>query len=161
MLKSDLIIRPLQQSDKEPMQAFFDDMGEQSASFFNVNHGNEKRTMAFFKNGKKDHRFWILEAEENGKTVVAGLVFIWGIDTSVVWLGIAVRDSFQGRHLGEVLLSFVFDYCVNHDYAGVLLSTAVTNLRAQKLYERCGFERIGKSPTEEYLYIKRFPRNTI
>ena len=158
MQQNDFIIRPLQQNDKEQMQKFFDDMGEESASFFNVNHGNEKRTMEFFINGKKDHLFWVLQATENNQPVIAGLVFIWGKDTSVVWLGIAIRDSFQGKHLGQELLSFVFDYCKEHDHGGILLSTAATNHRAQKLYERCGFEKIGKSPTEELLYIKRFQR---
>lgn len=155
------LIRPLQAEDKERMQAFFDDMGEESAAFFNINRGNEKRTMAFFENGKPDHRFWVLEAEENGQPVIAGLVFLWDLDASVVWLGIAVRDSFQGRHLGQALLSFVFEHCRQNGYGGVLLTTAVTNFRAQRLYERCGFVRIGKAENGEYLYIRRFERTKI
>lgn len=158
MNTDNIVIRPFEQGDKEIAQAFFDEMGERSASFFNINRGNERRTMEFFENGKKDHLFWAAIAEENGKTVMAGLVFIWDLQTAVPWLGIAVRDSFQGRRLGQRLLEAVFDYCRHNGCGGILLRTAFTNEPAQKLYERCGFARIGNDGKGEYLYIKRLER---
>ena len=53
-----LIFRPFAPQDKAEVAAFFADMGEKSAAFFNVENGNERRTMEFFENRKKDHRFF-------------------------------------------------------------------------------------------------------
>lgn len=150
-----MIIRPLKESDKEMVQSFFDNMSERSASFFNVNHGNEKRTMEFFINGKKDHRFFIATDE---KEVIA-LSFIWDINTSIPWFGIAVADRYQGQGIGKSLISFVFEELKNAGFGGLFLRTSAENISAQKLYEKCGFERIGIHPSGEYLYIKRWRDN--
>lgn len=91
-----LTFRPMRLSDREEIRKFYDDMGEESAAFFNVDHGNERRTMAFFDNSKPDHRFFV--AEDGGR--IAGLLFVWDIDRSVPWLGVAVRDD-SGQRRGH------------------------------------------------------------
>ena len=149
-----MIFRRLNSDDKKEIQKFFDDMSEESASFFNVNHGNEKRTMEFFENGKPNHIFWVAE---EGNTIV-GLAFIWGFDTSIPWFGIAVRDDFQGKHVGTFIIENIFDFLKSNGYGGLFLRTAQTNFKAQRLYERRGFERVGVHPSGEFLYIKRFER---
>lgn len=158
MNNSNIVIRPLLPSDRVLVQDFFDNMGERSASFFNVNHGNEIRTLDYLDNGRPNHLFWLAEAEENGKTVMAGLLFLWDIHTTAAWLGVAVRDSFQGKRLGQRLLETAFDYCKEQGIGCILLRTKYENIPAQKLYERCGFGRIGHDGNGEYLYIKRFER---
>lgn len=161
MQQPNLMIRPLCTGDRELIQSFYDDMGERSASFFNVARGNEMRTLEYLDNGRKNHLFWMAQAEENGRPVAAGLVFIWDIQTSAVWLGVAVRDSMQGQGIGRRLLETVFAYCREHRIGAVLLRTAYENLSAQKLYEHCGFERIGHDGKGEYIYIKRFERTDL
>ena len=123
--------------------------------FFNENHGNEKRTAEFFENGKKDHIFYVaFEGEE-----LIALAFIWDIDRTVPWFGIAVRDSFQGRGVGTAFIGEIFADILSSGYSGLLLRTAEDNIPAQRLYEKCGFERIGIHPSGQYLYIKRFMRD--
>jgi len=39
---------------------------------------------------------------------------------------------------------------------GLLLTTHLANIRAQALYARMGFERIGTSNSGEALYLRRF-----
>lgn len=148
----DLVFRPFTADDKAEVQAFFADMGEKSASFFNVEHGNERRTMEFFENGKRDHRFFGLF--ENGRLLA--YAFIWDIDSTVVWFGIAVRDGYQGRGLGSRLIGQVLEQCRRAGYGAVLLRTRADNVSARKLYERHGFEEIGTHPSGEILYIRRF-----
>lgn len=150
-----MIIRPLCMNDKEMVQTFFDNMSEESASFFNVNHGNEKRTMEFFVNGKKDHRFFIVTDE----TEIIALSFIWDINTSIPWFGVAVNDRYHGQGIGTMLISGVLRKLREEGYGGLFLRTSVQNIPAQKLYEKCGFERIGTHPSGEYLYIKRWKDN--
>ena len=150
-----MIIRPLKIRDKEMVQAFFDNMSERSASFFNVNRGNEKRTMEFFRNGKEDHRFFVVTDESE----IIALAFIWDIKTSIPWFGIAVSDTYQGQGIGTSFIKEIFRILKEDGFGGLFLRTSVENIPAQKLYEKCGFERIGVHPSGEYLYIKRWKEN--
>lgn len=149
-----MTVRKMQQCDREKVADFYASMGEQSARFFNVAHGNEKRTMEFFENGKKDHIFYVaFEGEE-----LAALAFIWDIDRTVPWFGVAVRDSAQGKGVGTAFLREILEDISFAGYAGLLLRTATDNIPAQGLYEKFGFERLGVHPSGEYLYLKRFAR---
>ena len=150
-----MIIRALKETDKEMVQSFFDNMSAHSASFFNVNHGNEKRTMEFFENGKKDHNFFVVTDE---KEIIA-LSFIWDINTSIPWFGIAVSDRYQGQGIGSMFIADIFARLKKQGYGGLLLRTHTENIPAQRLYEKCGFERLGMHPSGEYLYLKRWKEN--
>ncbi len=152
LTESGVIFRRMRPSDREGVQSFFDEMGEESAAFFNVDHGNEKRVMAFFDNGKPDHVFWVAELDG----IIVGLAFIWDLESRIPWLGIAVRDGYQGRRIGTNLLRHVCEQCLGEGRGGILLRTAENNLRGRALYEKCGFERIGLHPSGELLYLKRF-----
>ena len=147
-----ITFRRMEPADRDGVQSFFDDMGPESAAFFNVGHGNEKRVMEFFANGKKDHIFWVAESEN----VIVGLAFIWDIDSRVPWFGVAVRDGWQGRHIGSGMVRSVCERCRAEGRGGVLLRTAEHNTAARRLYETCGFEPIGRHPSGELLYLKRF-----
>lgn len=150
-----MTVRKMRMSDREQIADFYASMGEKSAHFFNVNHGNEKRTMEFFENGKKDHIFYVaVEGDE-----IVALAFLWDLDVKIPWFGIAVRDSMQGKGVGTAFLREIFSELKKADYAGLLLRTATDNLPAQGLYEKCGFERLGVHPSGEYLYLKRFARD--
>ncbi len=147
-----MIIRNIRNDDKDKIQLFFDAMGEQSSSFFNVNHGNEKRTMEFFENSKPDHIFWVADEE----TEISGLAFIWDLNKSVPWFGIAVADKYQRKGIGSALICEVLSYLKKSGYGGLMLRTSEKNAPAQKLYEKHGFEKVGIHPSGEYLYLKRW-----
>ena len=151
------LIRPLQSSDREGIQAFYDSLGERSTFYFNENHGNEHRTMEYFENGKPDHRFTVVSY---GKEIAA-LAFIWDLNKAIPWFGICVSDRFQKRGLGSALLDHVLKDCKYQAYGGLILRTATDNLSAQKLYESHGFEKIGIHDSGQYLYLKRFERDSV
>ena len=150
-MPSDIAIRPLIAGDEEKIRSFFDAMGDESSSFFNVNHGNEKRVMGFFSGETKNHSFFIAEKEN----ICAGIMFIWDLEKSIPWFGIAVRDGMQGQGIGKKMIDYLKSYLKDKDFGGLLLRTSQSNIAAQKLYEKCGFERIGIHPSGEYLYILR------
>ncbi len=152
---SDFVIRPMRSDDRQGVLEFFASMGEESTSFFNVNRGNEERTLRFLDGGNTDHLFWVAECDG----ALAGLVFIWCKETLIPWLGIGVSDAFQGRHIGKALLTYVIDYAKSTCCGGLALTTAQTNYKAQGLYEKCGFERLGIHHSGEYLYLLTFRRN--
>jgi ribosomal-protein-alanine N-acetyltransferase len=108
--------------------------------------------MEFFENGKRDHRFFGLF--EDGRLLA--YAFIWDVDRTVVWFGIAVRDGYQGRGLGGRLTRLVLEKCREAGYGAVLLRTRADNTSARRLYESQGFEALGTHPSGEILYIRRF-----
>ena len=137
------------------MADFYRALGERSTAFFNVNGGNERRTMDFFgPSPRPNHEYYV--AEESG--VIAGHLFIWDTDLRVPWMGVAVREDRQGRGVGGFLLTSLFSLLETRGFGGVLLRTAKENLPAQRLYEKHGFERLGTHPSGELLYIKRLSR---
>lgn len=150
-----MIFREMAASDKCMVQAFFDNMSDRSASFFNVNHGNEKRTMEFFVNGKPDHRFFVITDDHE----IIALAFIWDINFSIPWIGIAVSDKYQGQGIGKMLLDELFSILIRENYGGLILRTSTENIPAQRLYVKCGFENMGIHPSGELLYIKRWHKN--
>ncbi|MBQ8578285.1 MAG: GNAT family N-acetyltransferase [Clostridia bacterium] len=150
-------IRQMTQDDRPMVEAFFAQMGEESASFFNRGRGNERRTLSWFDGGKPDHIFWVAIAENDaGEKEIAGYVFIWDKDSKIPWLGIAVAEAWKGRHLGRRLIAAVREHCEENGCGGILLTTAQNNFRGQGLYERCGFEKLGVYRDGEFLYLLRF-----
>lgn len=84
-----------------------------------------------------------------------GYVFLWDIDTTLPWLGIALHDDYKGRWLGKKLIAHAHDWAQSNGKGGVILITAEDNLRGQKLYEGMGYQYYGIHPSGERLYIKR------
>ncbi|OKJ17212.1 ribosomal protein S18-alanine N-acetyltransferase [Kitasatospora sp. CB01950] len=70
----------------------------------------------------------------------AGLMSV-GVDGDVQT--IAVEAGHQGAGLGAMLLTELVEESVRRGCAELLLEVRVDNLRAQRLYERFGFEPVG------------------
>jgi [ribosomal protein S18]-alanine N-acetyltransferase len=56
---------------------------------------------------------------------------------------IGVRTAFQGRGLGAALLTELLDEAVRRSCAAVFLEVRADNPKAQKLYEKFGFDVVG------------------
>ena len=152
-----LPIRIIDSGDRALIEAFFAQMGEESTTFFNVNRGNEKTALAY-ADGKLPRHLYFMAIDEKTNTP-AGLAFIWDKNTLVPWFGIAIAEEYKGRNLGRRLIAFVRAYCEEHGCGGILLTTAKNNLRGQRLYEHCGFERLGVHENGELLYLLRFEKD--
>ena len=151
-----LPIRPLNKETDRPLaEAFFAQMGGESRAFFNRGGGNERSTLAFFtaEEGARPAAAYFL-AEDQGR--MAGYVFLWDLDRSVPWLGIAVAEDWKGRHLGRELMAYAEEYARSLRKGGILLTTHIANLRGQGLYEASGYEYLGVHTSGERLYLKRF-----
>lgn len=128
-------------------------MGVESRAFFDRADGNRRGALRFFEPEPEDAIRW-MAVDETGRMV--GYVFLWDVSRGVPWLGLAVADAYQGRRLGGRLLAHAHDYARVHSKGGILLTTHVANLRAQSLYERVGYERLGMHSSGEVLYVYRF-----
>lgn len=147
-------IRLIQPGDRDMMVQFFDQMGPEARVLFNRNNGNRNWAMQYFEGTDKlAMRRWV--ADDNGR--MAGYVFLWDVDTMIPWLGIAVAEYMRGQHFGEKLIRTAEQWCREQGKGGIMLTTHMANVRAQALYERCGFERLGvHSASNELLYLLRF-----
>lgn len=147
------MIRLFQPEDRAMVEAFFDQMGGETRSFFDVNGGNRRGALSFFDEAPNPAvRRWA--AVEDGKML--GYVFLWALDTMTPWLGIAVAEECKGRHLGRHLLAHAEQYARSLGKGGIFLTTHIANLRGQGLYGRCGYQRMGVHSSGEYLYFLPF-----
>lgn len=147
-------IRLFQQDDKDRVQSFFNRMGGESRSFFNRGHGNENWAMEYFSGQERNPN--ILRWMMTDGSKMLGYVFLWDTNTSIPWLGIAVAEEEKGKGLGKQLMRHALDWAKKNGKGGVLLTTHVSNLRGQGLYEGQGFERMGMHTSGEVLYLHRF-----
>lgn len=146
-------IRPATDRDIPLIDEFFSVMGGESRGFFNRGDGNRRAMLRCLKEKQENRIYWI--ALLDGK--IAGIVFLWDLDTSVPWLGIAVREELKGKRYGEALISWARDYAIGHGKGGIQLTTHQANIRGQSLYEKMGFERIGTHGSSgEVYYLMRF-----
>ena len=75
-----------------------------------------------------------------------GYAGVWQIMDEGHISNVAVHPDFRGMRIGELLLRDIFCFCMKHGIARVTLEVRKSNLSAQKLYERLGFENAGIRP---------------
>ena len=147
-------IRVFKPDDRKLVETFFDQMSDETRALFDRNSGNRNNALGFFEGKDKDVIRWLCLDHDR----MAGYVFLWDINTGVPWLGIAVAEDYKGKGLGRKLLDIAHKYARDHGKGAVMLTTHVANLRAQALYERYGYERIGIHTSGEILYAYRFSK---
>lgn len=151
-MENNFEIRPFQTGDMEKVDAFFDSITGDGRAFFNRNDGNKRGAHAFFKGEDTNIIRWMML---DGDKMV-GYLFLWSLDKSVVWLGIAMADGYKGKGLGAHLLAHAKEWAIENGKGAILLTTHIANLRAQALYERVGYERLGIHESGEIMYILRW-----
>ena len=147
-----MIIREFLPADLPMIHGFFDQMGEQSTTFFNQHDVNRNFAVKLVTEKNKSIIRWL--AEENGEML--GYVFLWDIDTTLPWLGVAVREDRKRQGIGKKLVEHANNWAEENGKGGVVLITASTNSGGQRLYESTGYEKFGVHLSGELLYIKRF-----
>ena len=157
------IIRPFAQGDRDMVNEFFDQMGPESKLFFNSTDGNRQTAMKFWDEAdagiNKNARYFAATIpNEDGGELMVGYVFLWKMTTKVPSLGICIRDGYKGKHLGTRLMETARQCAIDNGCGGIMLTTHFANTRAQALYKKCGFERLGiDSAACEFLYLLRLP----
>jgi len=150
-------IRPLIPEDRDGVYTFFRNLGEEGTYFFNRNGGNERGTYQYLDGARTDHIFWAAVADTPEGEEIAGIVFLFKIDTKVPYLGIGISEQWKGRHLGRRLMTTAREWAQSVEAGGILLTTDTKNFRGQKLYERMGYKQIGTHPNGEILYLLALP----
>lgn len=154
---AETVMRELTPDDLPILLDFFGQMAGDTRAMFNRNDVNLIRATDFFAGrGAKDQAHFAAIAKQGGTEIIAGYVFLWDLDTKIPWLGIAVRESWKGKHLGRILLNHADEYAASKGCGGIMLTSVPANIRAHSLYTRMGYEYCGNYPDGEFFFIKRF-----
>ena len=151
---SEIVIRPLAMSDRDAFNAFFDGLAPDARMFFNRHDGNRNWGLRFFTGTEtQDILRWVaVDGDE-----IVGYVFLWDTDTAVPYLGIGLAERMRGKRFGRTMIAHAANWAKEHGKGGILLTTHIANLRAQIMYEDCGFTRLGTDTTgQEFVYLLRF-----
>ena len=151
-LLDDVVVREFRMDDKQLVTDFFDQMGGESRSFINRGESSRILSMKFFEGITEDRVMFLAEYE--GRMV--GFIFLFENNTSIPFFGIAVHDAYKGRRIGEKMIEHIKLYARAHGKGGLFLTVHPANVRAQALYERVGFKRMGVHHSGENLYVFRF-----
>ena len=120
---------------------------------------NEAHRAAHYRTGIEDKRVLVtLPVVAVGMTVADKIPFagIFRVFEGL-FVGIAVREEWKGRHLGRRLLEHADAWAKPRGYGGIMLTSVPANIRAHSLYSRMGYNYSGTYVDSEFLYIKRYP----
>ena len=133
-VRSLLILRPLDVTDLDEVLAI-----ETQAHWHPWSRGNFIDSMA------AGHRLQMLQAlNDDGSPHCLGYcVAMPGVDEMHL-LNITVRPDEQGRHLADRLMADLLQACADRGDHALWLEVRTSNSRAQRLYERWGFEAVGR-----------------
>ncbi len=87
-----------------------------------------------------------LPPPEERAELITGFIGLWMLPHEVHIITIAVRDSHRRQGIGEMLLIAALDLAREKTQPLVTLEVRVSNDAAIRLYEKYGFERVGRRP---------------
>ncbi|MCH7484506.1 MAG: ribosomal protein S18-alanine N-acetyltransferase [Chloroflexi bacterium] len=87
-----------------------------------------------------------LPPPEERAELITGFIGLWMLPDEVHIVTIAVRDSHRRQGIGEMLLIAALDLAREKTQALVTLEVRVSNDAAIRLYEKYGFEQVGRRP---------------
>ena len=73
-----------------------------------------------------------------------GYVGLWHILDEGHITNIAIKKEFQGQSYSNYLMQAIIDYKTKNNLAFLTLEVRESNIRAQKLYEKYNFKKIGE-----------------
>lgn len=89
----------------------------------------------------KNERARYLVATKNNKVV--GYIGVWIILDEAHFTNVAVGSDFRGRKIGDKLVCEMINLCKNENVTSVTLEVRKSNIVAQNLYKKYGFNLAG------------------
>ncbi|MBN2048356.1 MAG: ribosomal protein S18-alanine N-acetyltransferase [Anaerolineaceae bacterium] len=89
-------------------------------------------------------RMWVAEVvHPDGRREVVGSMVLWIVVDEAHLGTIAVAPEFRRRGIGEKMIMTMMDACRRENAVSIYLEVRVSNLPAQTLYRKFGFEPVG------------------
>lgn len=87
--------------------------------------------------------YWLV-ADDNG--TIAGYVGSQSVLDSADMMNIAVAPEYRRRGVGRMLINNLISYLQEQKVIALLLEVRVSNMAAISLYQKFGFEQVGRRP---------------
>ena len=102
--------------------------------------------------------YWLV-AEDNG--VIAGYVGSQSVLDAADMMNIAVSSDYRRQGIGQALIESLVAHLLQKNVIALLLEVRVSNIPAVALYEKLGFEQVGRrrgyyhNPREDALILRK------
>lgn len=142
MKSSSLIVREAQSGDLEPLARLFDEYRQ----FYEQASDLEGARRFLAERGSRHESVVFLAIDSVSGTAV-GFTQLYPSFSSIsmkrVWIlnDLYVREEYRNQGAAKLLLEAAKSHAQRTNAKGLELSTAMTNVRAQRLYETSGYER--------------------
>jgi ribosomal-protein-alanine N-acetyltransferase len=77
---------------------------------------------------------------------ISGYISFWMFDSEIQLINIAVHPDRRSQGLGHLLLARMIEKGVSKGMRYIWLEVRLSNLAAQRLYQKAGFESVGRRP---------------
>lgn len=153
-------IRPLTSGEANRIFEFYQTVLEPTRAIFG-NYSFTRETAEKIANesgnaASKQHYVAVVDCGKEREEMIIGLLWFWGWKQKVPWFGIMIADAYQNLGLGKKMMEYAISEAQKYAKGGILLTTAKSNVRAQKLYKRYGFAVIGEDSHGEHLMLLNF-----
>ena len=120
-----------------------EDSHENNEPEMEIPRQNVSGLAARIKRWWQQNRFFGNELPQSNRHCIIGFTSMWVMADEAHITNIAVRQSHQRQGIGELLLISIIDLANELKASIVTLEVRVSNLVAQKLYRKYGFEQVG------------------
>ncbi len=102
--------------------------------------------------------YWLV-ADDNG--IITGYVGSQAVLDAADMMNIAVAPDYRRQGIGQALIEGLIDHLVQKNVIALLLEVRVSNAPALFLYEKLGFEQVGRrrgyyhNPREDALVLRK------
>lgn len=121
---------------------------ENDKAFYFVIEEKEKASEEQFSDlkGLKKKFLNFLGIRKRREGAIIGFAGFWFVRGEIHITTVAVRPEYRGRKFGELLVSTIVDFALNKGADLISLEVRISNIRAQRLYEKYGFVKTGIRP---------------
>ena len=132
----ELMIRSLKKGDKKILYEFFKSLSEKTKYFFHPHPFDKETAIKLCEEENSDVvRFITVDGNK-----IVGYTFLSNLKSEYPSLGICIRDDFQGRGLGKILMEHLIEVAKSMGKKGLCLTVYKDNEKGFNLYKKIGFK---------------------
>jgi RimJ/RimL family protein N-acetyltransferase len=137
--KESIFIRNINESDAKKLYEFLKNLDENTKTYFHP-HPFDMKTILNICKSKKDHYF-VMFLKNN----LIGYSFLRLFSYEIPSYGIIIKKEYTNKGYGTILTKWTIEKAKNLGFKKVILKTYIENISAQKVYEKLGFNIVGKT----------------
>jgi len=134
-------IRPLSKNDLEILYELFTAITDTDRYFFHPHSFDKETAKKLIEEVGNSNVLRVLMTIPSGERELAiGYGFLWDLNTELPSLGIYIRNNYQNKKLGHILMEYLIETAKKLNKRGIALIVYEDNKRAFHLYQKMGFK---------------------